>query len=127
MSRLLSDLSSQFRPKAIELLAKCVEAGIPVMIVDTLRSAQEQEENIKKGVSWTLNSKHLTGNAIDIAPYEIYRLYGPDKLTWDATDPIWQRIGLIGESLDLVWGGRWQKKDMGHFELKFVTSNQGVI
>jgi len=39
-----------------------------------------------------------------------------NKLQWDASDPIWLRIGTIGEALGLRWGGRWTQKDMGHFE-----------
>lgn len=117
MSRRLDDLSVAFKPIAIELLARLTEAGICVMVIDTLRTAEEQAENIRKGVSWTLNSKHLTGNAIDICPYQIWDLHGPDKLQWDSADPVWARIGEIGERLGLRWGGRWKSTpDMGHFE-----------
>lgn len=118
MSRKLNDLSPRFLPLAIQLLARLVEANIPVVIIDTLRTPDEQQANIAKGVSWTTHSKHLTGDAIDICPYSVYQEYGPDKLQWDAADPIWQRIGAIGEGVGLVWGGRWVKaRDMGHFEL----------
>ena len=124
MSRRLDDLSASFKPKAIELLARLVEAGILVAIVDTLRAPAEQEENIRKGVSWTKNSRHLTGNAIDIAPYSLWQISGPDKLNWNGSDPVWAKIGEIGESLGLIWGGRWGKKsgstakpDLGHFEM----------
>jgi len=116
MSRALDDLSPRFRPKAVELLARLVEAGIHVLIVDTLRTPEEHAENLRKGVSWTTRSKHLTGDAIDIVPYETYALHGHDKVQWDSGDPIWTRIGAIGESLGLRWGGRWKQKDMGHFE-----------
>lgn len=116
MSRKLADLSGRFRPLAVELIARCVEAGIPVIIVDTLRTKEEQAQNIANGVSWTQNSLHLTGDAIDLAPYDIYQLHGPDKLQWDSHDPAWQAIGKIGEALNLRWGGRWKQKDMGHFE-----------
>ncbi len=122
MSRALSDLSSRFRPLAFELIARCAEAGIAVLIVDTLRTPEEQAQNIAKGVSWTTNSKHLPqapegkAEAIDLVPFETYQLHGPDKLQWNAGDPVWQKIGGIGEALGLRWGGRWQQKDMGHFE-----------
>ena len=119
MSRLLSDLSPAFRPLAIELLARCTEANVPVMIIDTLRTQQEQEKNVAKGVSWTLRSKHLTGLAIDICPYEEFKLNGPDKLAWNPDNQVWEVIGAIGESLGLTWGGRWKQRDLGHFELKW--------
>lgn len=118
MSRRLDDLSPAMRLKAFELLARCVEQGIAVFIVDTLRTPEEQAANVKKGVSLTTNSRHLTGDAIDLAPFEQYALHGADKLQWDAGDPVWRKMGLIGESIGLVWGGRWQQlRDLGHFEL----------
>lgn len=118
MSRNLNDLSDRFRPKAFEFLARLMEAQIPVIIVDTLRTPAEQAENIRRGVSWTPHSKHLTGDAIDVAPYAVFDLHGPDKLQWDAGDPIWTKLGVIGEACGLKWGGRWTVKDLGHFELK---------
>lgn len=120
MSRLLSDLNPAMRSKAVEFLSKCLEEKIPLMIIDTLRTPKEQEENIKKGVSWTKNSRHLVGMAIDVCPYKTFVLHGENKLQWDAKDPVWAKIGAIGESLGLTWGGRWTQKDLGHFELKEV-------
>jgi peptidoglycan L-alanyl-D-glutamate endopeptidase CwlK len=117
MSRRLDDLHPTMRVKAFELLARCAEAGIMVVIVDTLRTADEQRENVRKGVSWTQNSRHLTGHAIDLAPYATYNLYGGDKVCWDGADPVWERIGLLGEAIGLRWGGRWKVRDLGHFEL----------
>lgn len=116
MSRRLDDLDARFRPLAFELLARLSEAGIQVMIVDTLRTPEEHAENLAKGVSWTKHSKHLDGLAIDLAPYKEWLLNGPDKLQWNGDDPIWQRMGVIGEALGLRWGGRWQQRDLGHFE-----------
>ena len=118
MSRKLDDLSPEMRPLAMELLARCVEAGIAVIIVDTLRTPEEHAENVRRGVSWVKHSKHLDGDAIDVAPFSQYALHGPDKLQWDGDDPIWIKIGKIGEAVGLRWGGRWvHTPDLGHFEL----------
>lgn len=128
MSRRLDDLSASFRPLAVELLARLVEAQIPVLIVDTLRTEAEHRENLRRGTSWTERSLHLDGiefrgtgeagsDAIDVAPFETYALHGPDKLQWNADDPVWLTMGTIGEGLGLRWGGRWTQRDLGHFEL----------
>lgn len=116
MSRRLDDLDPKFKPLAMELLARCVEQGIAVMVIDTLRTPEEHAANLAKGVSWTKHSKHLDGLAIDVCPYHSYQINGPDKLAWDAADPAWTAIGRIGEELGLRWGGRWKQKDLGHFE-----------
>lgn len=122
MSRALDDLSPRFRPIAVELLARLTEAGIAVMIIDTLRTPEEHRANLAKGVSWTKHSKHLDGDAIDICPYAIYDAQGIDKLLWDATHPIWTKVGTIGESIPHVrWGGRWTQRDLGHFEWSDTT------
>ena len=116
MSRALDDLSPRFRPLAIELLARFTEAKIPVLIVDTLRTPEEHAENLRRGVSWTKHSKHLDGDAIDVVPYDVYQLNGPDKLQWGAS-PAWAVMGRIGEALGLRWGGRWSIPDYAHFEM----------
>lgn len=123
MSRALDDLDPNFKPIAMELLARSLEKGIPLVIIDTLRTLEEQAEAVKNGFSSTLKGKHLPqppsgkSKAMDVCPYLEFQLHGPDKLQWDASDPIWQKVGVIGESLGLRWGGRWkQPHDPGHFE-----------
>lgn len=123
MSRKLNDLSDRMRPLAVELLARLTEAGIPVLIVDTLRTPAEHAINLANGTSKAKHSKHLDGDAIDVCPYETFSRTGPDKLQWDTTDPVWKDIGAIGEALGLRWGGRFKPLnaigvgwDPGHFE-----------
>lgn len=116
MSRRLDDLSVKMRPLAFELIARALEAGVVVRIVDTLRTPAEQAANIANGVSWTRNSKHLPdgsgkANAIDLVPVSVISLKN-----WAPSHPHWQILGKIGESLGLRWGGRWRQRDMAHFE-----------
>lgn len=118
MSRALDDLDPRFLPLACQLVARASEHLIPVMITFTSRTAAEQAVALASGASKVAHSKHQDGLAIDIVPYAIYQLHGPDKLQWDTKDPAWPILGLIGESLGLRWGGRWHDPlDPGHFEL----------
>ncbi len=119
MSKALDDLDPRFRPQAIELIARCTEAGIPVMIIDTLRTPAEHAINLANGTSWTNRSKHLDGLAIDLAPYDVYQLDGPDTVQWNGAHPAWAKMGAIGKRLGLRWGGDFKKPakpDLGHFE-----------
>lgn len=123
MNTSLETLDPVFRPLAERLLARMVEARIPVLIVNTRRTAQEQADAVARGVSWVPHSKHEDGLAIDIVPYDTYLAHGADKLNWNTADPIWLVLGTIGESLGLRWGGRFSPinavgigKDPGHFE-----------
>ena len=135
MSRALDDLSSAFRPLAIEVLARLVERNALVCIVDTGRTLAEHRVNLANETSRTARSKHLPrsmrgfastdpdaekSDAIDLAPWEVWQAHGPDKLSWDAAHPTFAVIGELGESLGLRWGGRWaDPHDPGHLELVF--------
>lgn len=122
MSRALDDLAPIFRPKAFELLARASEHLIPCMVICTGRTAAEQAVAVATGASAVTRSKHQDGLAIDLCPYSLYQLHGPDKLQWDDADPAWLVLGLIGEAMGLRWGGRWKSPhDPGHFE--YVAPN----
>lgn len=133
MSRNLDDLDPEFKPIVMEFLARCVEAKAFVVIVNTLRDKETQEKLLKQGYSWTKNSKHLIGKAIDVCPLTSYLGYGTTKVDWDITNPVWETIGKIGEKIGLKWGvwkqskdvvPAWRRRgdfvniDLGHFEIK---------
>ena len=126
MSKSLSDFCPKNRHKIMEFLAKLTEERIPILIVDVLRTPEEQADNIARKVSWTLNSKHLPqqecgcqlSHAIDVAPYNQFNLHGADKLQWDGSDPVWDKIIAIAESLGLKSGKNFPKPDLGHIEMK---------
>lgn len=126
MDTRLDSLSLEFKSLAIELLARLAEARIPVFIINTRRTDEEQAESLAKGVSWVQHSKHQDGNALDVCPLDVYNVDGPKKLNWNPNHPVWHKIGVIGESLGLTWGGSWQKRDLGHFELKTPSSKEVV-
>jgi hypothetical protein len=116
-SRKLNDLAPEFRPLVVEFLARCVEAKIPVLIVETRRTEAEHQANVAAGKSWTSHSKHIDGLAIDVAPYKTFELAGKCEVQWNADAAIYQKLGALGELCGLKWGGRWQQKDLVHFEM----------
>lgn len=115
----LNMLNPVFRTKVYELLARLTEAKILVRIINTFRTTEQQAELRKKGVSWVARSKHQDGLAIDLCPIKFFAPGQAMKLNWDGTDPVWEEIGLIGEKLGLIWGGRWKQKDYGHLEMTY--------
>lgn len=64
----------------------------------------------RSAITWTLASKHLEGEAADIVPMRNGRAW------WNAPLSVWERMGALGESCGLRWGGRWKTKDCPHFE-----------
>jgi len=120
-----------FRIITDRFISLCVQERIIILIVETWRSQEAHEEDVANGRSWVAKSKHQNvlikeidnkiieipaSLAIDICPYDVYKLHGPDKLEWDNDDPVWQRLGALGKRLGMIWGGDWQNKDMGHFQ-----------
>lgn len=137
MSRSLRDLVPKAEALAIALRERCDDMGIHIIFVYTRRTTAEQaalyaqgrepiqavndkrhaagmapitEKENEDEVTWTLNSRHLSGEAFDIA------IMINGKIDWYT--PLYQTVGQIGEDLGLCWLGRTKKTDAGHFELK---------
>lgn len=102
-------------------LVAVVEAAVVVspvdfMITEGLRSRERQVSLVGAGASRTLNSRHLTGHAVDVAAIV------DGRIRWDW--PLYGRIATafkqVAIRLDtpIVWGGDWPRlRDGPHFEL----------
>ena len=87
---------------------------IDFTIIDGLRTPEEQEVLLKKGASWTRNSRHLTGHAIDFVAWVGGVTYDPQFY-----GPIVQAFKNAAGSLQtkIVCGADWNVRDWGHVEL----------
>lgn len=96
--------------------AGCLDLTIPMY--GGLRTQREQDELVRRGVSETRNSRHLTGRALDVVPWIDG---GP---SWDLEDPavletyewIWERWDTIAAR----YGWRFKPRiewDWPHHEL----------
>ncbi len=112
----INELQESVRPLAQNLLRLAADQGIQLKIVSAYRSPSEQQalKDSGKGVTnaGALLSYHNHRLAFDVVPTEYISL--PD---WNPTGPLWAKIGSIGKSVGLEWGGDWQKKDLPHFQL----------
>lgn len=89
---------------------------VDFVITEGLRTRKRQEELVAKGASKTMNSRHLTGHAIDVAPI----IAGQVRWDWppfhDIAAAMKQAAAECGVAI--VWGGDWRTfKDGPHFEL----------
>lgn len=107
-------------------LAKVVRLALQIssvdfIIIDGLRTLENQRALVASGASKTMNSRHLTGHAVDTAPW-INR-----TIPWNN----WQTFVLVAQAMKqaaqdlnipLIWGGDWKNlKDGPHFELSRET------
>ena len=82
-------------------------------VLEGIRNINRQRELFKAGKSTTMNSRHLTGHAVDLAPW-------PISWEWEGFYPIADAMKQAAEELDIaiVWGGDWKSfPDGPHFEL----------
>ena len=90
--------------------------SIDFTVTEGLRSLARQRSLYKEGRTTTLNSRHLTGHAVDLAA--IFE----NRITWE-----WKYYELIADAMmqaatklntPLEWGGNWVTfKDGPHFQL----------
>ena len=82
-------------------------------VLEGLRDIDRQRELVRTGKSTTMNSRHLTGHAVDIAPW-------PISWDWDYFYPIADAMKQAASELNisLEWGGDWKSfPDGPHFQL----------
>ena len=89
---------------------------VEFIVTEGLRSLERQRELVAKGASKTLNSRHLTGHAIDVAA----KVGGQVRYDWPLYPKISKAMKAAAKELNvpIVWGGDWKTfKDGPHFEL----------
>lgn len=76
---------------------------IAIKVIDGRRSIERQRELVRTGASRTLNSRHLTGHAVDLAPV----VDGVPRWDWPLFFPIAaaMREASMKLNVPLVWGG----------------------
>lgn len=85
-------------------------------VIEGLRTLSRQKELVAKGVSWTLNSRHLTGHAVDMVPYPITKHLKYPHVQWqDMADAMFAAANYHGYPLE--WGYTLWGKDKPHFQL----------
>lgn len=106
-------------------LVRVVERAIQISDVDFTvlegrRSIDKQRKLVASGASTTMNSRHLTGHAVDLGALI------DGKVRWDW--PLYHKIAAVMKqaarelNVPLEWGGDWKSfKDGPHFQLPWKS------
>lgn len=87
-------------------------------VVEGLRTKERQAQLVAAGASQTMNSRHLTGHAVDLAPLVSGQVRWDWPLFYPLADALKQSADVIG--VDVEWGGDWKKwKDGPHWQLSW--------
>ena len=90
--------------------------SVDFMVTEGVRTLERQGQLVRAGASRTLNSRHLSGHAVDLAAL----VDGAVRWDW----PLYPRIAAAMKTagaergVALIWGGDWKSlRDGPHFEL----------
>jgi peptidoglycan L-alanyl-D-glutamate endopeptidase CwlK len=104
-------------PDLVKVVERAIEIStIDFTVLEGLRTPERQKALVEAGASQTLNSRHITGHAVDLGAWV------GDEVRWDW--PLYHKIAAamkeaaMQEGVSIVWGGGWRTfKDGPHFEL----------
>ena len=112
-------------PDLVRVVKKAAAlSDLDFTVLEGLRTVERQTQLVKQGASKTMNSRHITGHAVDIAP-----MIG-GKISWDW--PLYHRLAKVvkaaaaDENVSITWGGDWRTfKDGPHWELPWKIYPKG--
>ena len=96
----------------------------PFRVLEGMRTIDRQRQLVAKGASKTMNSRHLTGHAVDIAPLDD----GEVSWAWPLYYPLAKTVKEAAkkEGVSVEWGGDWTSfKDGPHWQLPWTTHPGG--
>ena len=94
------------------------DSQLDFAVIEGLRTRKRQEQLVASGASQTMNSRHLTGHAVDLLPID--PVTGKGEFAWPLYDQFGPAVKTAAkkEGVPIIWGGDWTSfKDGPHFEL----------
>lgn len=108
---------SGVRPELVAVVRRALElSSIDFAVVEGLRTKDRQAQLVAQGASQTMDSRHITGHAVDLAPV----IGGAISWAWPPFYKLAEAVKQAAkeQGVAIVWGGDWRTfKDGPHFEL----------
>ena len=104
-------------PDLIRVMRRALEISkVDFTVLEGVRTEARQAELVKAKASQTMNSRHLTGHAVDIAPL----VGGEVRWDWPLYFTLAEAVKAAAAELNIPieWGGDWRRfKDGPHWQL----------
>ena len=95
-------------PDLVSLVKKAIElTEVDFTVTEGLRSKEEQQRLVAERKSWTFNSRHLTGHAVDLGAWVNGSLSYDWEYYFQIADAM--RRASIELGIPVQWGGLWRK------------------
>lgn len=98
------------------------DSPIDFVVIEGLRTKERQKQLVAAGASKTMNSRHLTGHAVDLCPLLDLDRDGKIETAEMFNVPLMRRLNqhiaaaFAAENVVFEWGGDWGW-DFPHYEL----------
>lgn len=98
-------------PQLVQIVEKAITiTKVDFAVTEGLRTVERQKELVAKGASTTMNSKHITGHAVDLVAYLDGRISWELNLYDDIADAM--RAAASELKVPIRWGAAWHIKDI---------------
>lgn len=95
-------------PDLVKVIQRAIEiTEVDFGITEGVRSRERQEELYKSGKSTTMNSRHLTGKAVDVVAYKGTEISWDLELYCKISDAFSKACKELG--IPMTWGACWDK------------------
>ena len=112
-------------PDLVRVVKKAAAmSSLDFTVLEGLRTPARQKQLYDQGATKTMNSRHITGHAVDLAPM----IGGTIRWDW----PLYHQLAEVvkaaakAENVPIQWGGDWRTfKDGPHWELPWKAYPKG--
>ncbi len=106
-------------PELAAVVKRAIElTRVDFTVLEGVRPYAKQKDLFAKGATKTMNSRHLTGHAVDLGAW----CHGEVRWDWPLYDELAAAMFKAADELDvdIEWGGHWKSfKDGPHFQLSW--------
>ncbi|MBL0320443.1 MAG: M15 family metallopeptidase [Alphaproteobacteria bacterium] len=99
--------------------------SVDFSVTEGLRTVEQEKAHVANGTSTTMNSRHLTGHAVDLTPWaNRASANGDDPADWHYFASVAKAMKMASMELKIPieWGGDWKRPVDGyHFELTWTS------
>ena len=109
-------------PVLVKVVTRALELSpVDFGVREGLRSVEQQRENVRKGVSQTMDSKHITGRAVDLYPSVLPVGWQNNPYVWL---PVMKAVKQAGDELGVTlrFGINWKNDPSLPIETKFIDA-----
>lgn len=104
-------------PDLVKVVKRAIEiTDVDFVVLEGLRTNERQAALVKAGASRTMDSRHITGHAVDLGAWVDRRVAWDWPLYHQLADAMLCAAKEL--KIPIVWGGNWKSfPDGPHFEL----------